>query len=655
MNHYEKGFRSQLQSIGHLVIRFWSRVIPYYIVLTCVSPAGMGGISSSQICGDFFVGLLRLIPMPRMVTTLSVTEFVGGRLFGVIAVGWLVKKDIHSQLPMQTLHYLGKDMGGRREKMKTTPLRKQNWAHHIRMVTLPIMLSLSLTVIGCAVGPDFTRPEAPMPEQWMEADAEALKRDETDYSQWWTVFDDPVLDSLIEKAYQQNLDLQIAGIRIYEARAQLGIAVGTLYPQSQAAFGDYTANRLSENTGTPIIDNQFSSLNLGFDAAWELDVWGKFRRSVESTAANLEASIAGYDDFLVSLTAETARTYIVIRTLEQRLEIARDNVRIQQRSLQIVGARFEGGDVSELDVAQAKSLLGDTQSSIPALERSLRQAKNALAILLGILPAEVDSLLAGTPQIPNVTNEVIVDIPADLLRRRPDIRLAELRVATQSPQIGIAKADLYPHFFLFGTIGWQATDASRLVGPDSSLSDLFSSKSLYYTAGPGFSWDFLNYGRIRNRVRVEDARFEQTVVSYKNTVLRAWQEVEDALVGFLRSREEAQFLLESVAASKRSVDISLLQYREGLVDFQRVLDTQRFLTLQSDRWTAVKGSVATNLVAMYKAMGGGWQIRSGKDFIAPTVREEMVQRTNWGGLLEPEQAETVSAEEDPSRWRWPDW
>jgi NodT family efflux transporter outer membrane factor (OMF) lipoprotein len=518
-----------------------------------------------------------------------------------------------------------------------------------------LMVAVSLTMIGCAVGPDFKRPEAPMPEQWLEEDAEALKRDKTDYSQWWTVFDDPVMDSLIEKAYQQNLDLQIAGIRIYEARAQLGIAVGNLYPQSQAAFGDYTVNRLSENTGTPIIDNEFSALNLGFDAAWEMDIWGKFRRSVESTAANLEASIADYDDFLVSLTAETARTYIVIRTLEQRLAIARDNVRIQERSLAIATVRFEGGDVSELDVAQAKSLLGDTQSSIPALERSLRQAKNALAILLGILPAEVDSLLAGKPEIPVATDQVIVDIPADLLRRRPDIRLAELRVATQSPQIGIAKADLYPRFFLFGTIGWQATDSRNLTGPDNSISDIFDSKSLYYTAGPGFSWDILNYGRIRNRVRVEDARFEQVVVNYKNTVLRAWQEVEDALVGFLRTREEAQFLLDSVEASRRSVEISLLQYREGLVDFQRVLDTQRFLTLQSDRWTAVKGSVTTNLVAMYKAMGGGWQIRAGQDFIAPAVRDEMAERTNWGGLLKPEQAETVSAEEDRGRWRWPDW
>ena len=539
--------------------------------------------------------------------------------------------------------------------MKIMQLPKNPWTRNTWMLFPLVMVALSLTMIGCAVGPDFKRPEAPMPEQWLEEDAEALKRDRTDYSQWWTVFDDPVLDNLIEKAYQQNVDLQIAGIRIYEARAQLGIAVGNLYPQSQAAFGDYTANRQSENTPSPVIDRDFSALNLGFDAAWEMDIWGKFRRSVESTAANLQASIAGYDDFLVSLTAETARIYIVIRTLEQRLEIARQNVSIQERSLAIVRVRFEGGDVSELDVAQARSLLGDTQASIPALERSLRQAKNALAILLGILPAEVDRLLTGAPEIPVIADQVIVDIPADLLRRRPDIRLAELQVATQSPQIGIAKADLYPRFFLFGTIGWQATDSSNLVGPDNSISDIFDSKSLYYTAGPGFSWDILNYGRIRNRVRVEDARFEQTVVNYKNTVLRAWQEVEDALVGFLRSREEEQFLLDSVEASRRSVDISLLQYREGLVDFQRVLDTQRFLTLQSDRYTAVKGSVATNLVAMYKAMGGGWQIRAGQDFIAPVVREEMAERTNWGGLLKPEQAETVSADEDRSRWRLPDW
>jgi NodT family efflux transporter outer membrane factor (OMF) lipoprotein len=385
-----------------------------------------------------------------------------------------------------------------------------------------------------------------------------------------------------------------------------------------------------------------------------VDIWGRFRRSVESTAANLEASIAAYDDVLVSLTAETARTYIVIRTLEKRLEIARENVRIQERSLAIATARFEGGDVSELDVAQARSLLGDTQASIPAFERSLRQAKNALAVLLGMLPAEVGGLLAGPREIPKVTDAVIVDIPADLLRRRPDIRLAELRVAAQSPQIGIAQTDLYPHFYLFGAIGWQATNSRNLTGPSNSLGDIFDAKSLFYKVGPGFSWDILNYGRIRNRVRVEDARFEQQVVNYKRVVLRAWQEVEDSLVGFLRSREEERCLLDSVEASRRSVDISLLQYREGIVDFQRVLDSQRFLSTQADRLTVVSGSVGTSLVGMYKAMGGGWQLRQGKEFIAPAYKQEMIERTDWGGLLEGSQVQPVAAEER-GKWRRPDW
>jgi NodT family efflux transporter outer membrane factor (OMF) lipoprotein len=516
-------------------------------------------------------------------------------------------------------------------------------------------IALTLLVAGCAVGPDYTRPEVPTPAEWMEAGAAGLKRETADYSRWWEVFADPVLDSLIEKTYQQNLDLQIAGVRIYEARAQLGIAMGSLYPQSQSAFGELSANRLSENMGSPITDRDFNALSLGFDAAWEVDIWGRFRRSVESTAANLEASIAGYDDILVSLTAETARVYIVIRTLQKRLEIARENVRIQERSLAIATARFEGGDVSELDVAQAKSLLRDTQASIPAFERSLRQAKNALAVLIGMLPAEVDGLLEGPQEIPTATDAVVVDIPADLLRRRPDIRLAELRLAAQSPQIGIAQSDLYPHFYLFGTIGWQASDARTLTGSGNSLGDIFDHKSFFYTAGPGFSWNILNYGRIRNRVRVEDARFEQLVVNYKNTVLRAWQEVEDALVGFLRSRQEERFLLESVDASKRSVDISLLQYREGIVDFQRVLDSQRFLTTQADRLAAVSGSVGTSLVGMYKAMGGGWQLREGKEFVAPVYKQEMIQRTDWGNLMDDRQVEPAAEESRSGGWRRPDW
>jgi len=516
-------------------------------------------------------------------------------------------------------------------------------------------VAIVLLLSGCTmVGPDFVKPEAPLLDEWQETQAPGLSVGQTDYSTWWSVFEDPVLDNLIEKAYQQNLSLQIAGIRIYEARAQLGIAVGNLYPQQQSAFGDLTTNKRSGSTDIPFIDTNFNELSLGFDAAWELDIWGKFRRSVQSGKANLEASVASYDDVLVTLTAEVARTYIVIRTLEKRLMIAGDNVRLQARSLRIVEAQFAGGAVSELDVAQASSLLYDTQALIPRLESSLRQAQNALAILLGVLPGDLQGMLDGPVEIPVAAEAVIVDIPNNLLRRRPDIRLAELRVAAQSPQIGIAKADLYPQFFLFGTIGWRSSDATSLVS-QSSLGDIFSYKSLFWSAGPGFSWDLFNYGRIRNSVRVEDARFQQLVVTYKNTVLSAQREVEDALVAYARSGEEEQFLKNSVTAAERSVDISLLQYREGIVDYQRVLDSQRFLATQSDRLAAVSGQVGTDLVAMYKALGGGWQIREGDDIISAENRNEMIQRTSWGGLLDPKEIELSPDEKNRRDWQWPDW
>ncbi len=536
---------------------------------------------------------------------------------------------------------------------------------------LLLWMGLAILSSGCAVGPDVVKPDAPTAEEWMvpqtpavkgEADKERMddetprmEKEPADYNEWWKVFSDPALETLVAKAHKQNLTLQIAGIRIMESRAQLGIAVGNLYPQRQAFFVEYTANRLSKNTSLPVNDRDFQSLSTGFDAAWELDLWGKYRRSVESGMANLEASIASYDDALVSLASEVARTYLVIRTLEQRLEIAQENVRIQERSLAIANARFQGGDVSELDVAQARSLLKDTEASIPALERSLRQAKNALATLLGTLPGEIDSLLEGPPRIPKVAGEVVLDVPAELLRRRPDIRLAEMRVQAQRPQIGVAKADLYPSFALAGTIGWRTTNSDGILGNENALGDIYESDSVFWAAGPTVTWNIFNYGRIRNRVRVEQARFQQLVVAYKNTVLRAHEDVENAITGFVRSREEEKFLRDSVAAAKRSVDISLLQYREGLTDFQRVLDTQRFLTTQSNRLTDVSGSVVTSLVAMYKALGGGWQIRKDTDFISPEVREEMSEETGWGGLMQSKEMEFKEPPEKWGRWRLPDW
>jgi len=509
------------------------------------------------------------------------------------------------------------------------------------------------------VGPDFVKPEAPLQKEWIEAGSAEIKTEASDYKNWWAVFNDPVLNNLVEAAYQQNLTLQISGLRILQARAQLGAVVGNLYPQLQQGRGAAGYSSISENAPNSLnADDTFWQYNAGFDAAWELDIWGKYRRAVESGVANLETSIANYDDVLVSLTAEVARTYVLLRTFEERLEIARENVKIQQDSLQIAQVRFEAGAVTELDVAQAKALLSNTQASMPRFEAGIRQAKNALAILLGKLPGEIDGMISGARLIPKTPPDVVVDIPAELMRRRPDIRLAEYQIATQSPLIGVSKAELFPAFQLFGSIG-LATSTSRNTkagGPGGSdFGDLFSSDSLEFFGGPSFTWNLFNYGRIKNRVRTEDARLQQLAVNYTDTVLRAHQEVEDSLVGFLRKQQEAGYLLDSVKASQRSVDLSMLQYKEGMVDYQRVLDTQRSLSDQQDFWTATRGEVILNLVSLYKALGGGWQIREGKDFVSKKNLEEMQKRTDWGDLLQPEAVETPAAPEQRKQWRWPDW
>jgi NodT family efflux transporter outer membrane factor (OMF) lipoprotein len=509
-----------------------------------------------------------------------------------------------------------------------------------------VMLAVALAVLsGCAVGPDYIQPQPPEMKDWIEEKDPGIRRESSDLAAWWKRFNDPVLDALIETAFRQNLSLRMAGIRILEARAQLGIAVGNQYPQLQQLRGDYAGYGLSENAANtmPGMDTGFTAANIGFDAAWELDFWGRFRRAVESGVWNLDASIAGYDDILVSLLAEVARTYVLIRTLETRLAIALENVNLQERSLQIAQVRFQGGAVTELDMAQARTLLGDTQASIPRLKTQLRQAKNGLALILGVLPGEVDPLLGGPGQIPSAPPDVHAGIPAELLRRRPDIRLAESRMAAQCSLIGVAKADLYPRFSLFGSVGLSASNAALTAAGfpgGSSLGDIRDSDSLQYHGGIGFAWDIFNYGRTRNRVRVQDARFQELVVNYKNTVLKAARETEDGLSAFLKSQEEVRFLRESAEGATRSVELSMTQYREGLVDYQRVLDTQRVQTQTQDLLTSTQGAVLLSLIATYKALGGGWESRAGKDFLPEEIKNEMRQRTDWGHLLSPAKPET---------------
>jgi NodT family efflux transporter outer membrane factor (OMF) lipoprotein len=517
------------------------------------------------------------------------------------------------------------------------------------------LLGLVLALGGCIkVGPDFTEPGAMLSEQWMQESDPRIDSTRSVNETWWTVFDDKVLDRLIDTAYRQNLPLVSAGARVLQARAQLGVAIGQFYPQTQQAFGSVDYNRRSARapfqTGGSADLLEYWQNQIGLQAAWEIDVWGRFRRAIESADAALLASVATYDDVLVSLTADVATNYVQIRTLESRLEIARENVEVQRESLNIAEIRFRGGTTSQRDVEQARTVLASTQATIPQLEAALVQTKNALSVLLGMPPNPLQELLAGSKDIPAAPPMVAVGIPAELLRRRPDIRAAELQAAAQSAQIGVAKADLYPAFSLTGNFGFLASDWS-----DYDLSDIFLAKSRAFAFGPSFQWNILNYGRIVNNVRVQDAAFQALVTNYQNAVLTAQQEVEDGLIGFLNAQRRTELLELSSAAAKRSADLAVLQYREGITDFTTVLTAEQNLLQQQDSLAVSRGDIPTNLIRTYRALGGGWEIREGQELVPAQVREAMQRRTDWGRALAPGEVERVSQQPRDVYLPGPDW
>lgn len=515
-----------------------------------------------------------------------------------------------------------------------------------------------LVLPGCTmVGPDFVKPEAPVLDQWQEADGAVLARKPAELIRWWEIFQDPVLDQLVVTAYQNNYDLKVVGLRVLEARAQLGIAVGTLYPQVQQANGGATYTRSSENAAnTAAGDLRFWKYDVGVNVGWELDFWGKFRRSIESADASLLASIAAYDNALVLLVAQVADTYITIRSAEEQLKVAHENVSIQQRSVQITEARFRGGDVGELDVLQARTQLLQTQATIPSLEIALQQAKNALSTLLGRPPGGLAELLGRPPgMIPAAPQAIVAGAPTDLLRRRPDVRQAELAAAAQSAAVGVAEADLYPSFGLSGFLGVIAADGTNTTRTGKSgVGQLLNSNSITFVGGPYFSWNILNYGRIRNNVRVQDARLQQLLESYQGTVLNAVQEVENGMVAFLRSRDQERILAETVAAAQRSLTIANTGYREGFSDFQRVLDAQSSLLRAQQSYVSARSTTVSSAIGIYKALGGGWEIRSGDGFVDEATRDTMQKRVNWGDLLQPKATEPPLKGQGGG-WPSPDW
>jgi NodT family efflux transporter outer membrane factor (OMF) lipoprotein len=486
------------------------------------------------------------------------------------------------------------------------------------------MLALLLLLAGCTtprdyvanglkVGPNYGRPPAPVAKDWVDAADIRVRKESDDLSKWWTAFKvpgnndnlepDPVLNGLICYAYNQNLTLRQAGFRVLEARAQLGITTGQFFPQVQNIQADYNRNisSLKDANRTLLANRYFSQFDLGFNLAWELDFWGRFRRAIESASKSLDASVENYDDVLVTLLGDVATNYVQMRTFEQRIVYAKKNVDIQRATLKIAEAKNQGGVVAGLDVIQARSILEQTQAEIPELEISLRQTINQLCVLLGIPPEDLRARLGTPPKelIPTAPVDVAVGIPADLLRRRPDVRRAERQAAAQSAQIGVAEADFYPHISISGTIGYSA----------AQFKDLFTSNAVTGSIGPSFQWNILNYGRILNNLRLQDATFNELVTVYQNTVLNANQEAENGLVTFLRGQERTKYQKLSVDDAEKAVTIVMAQYEAGTVDFTRVTQIQQNLVLQQDTLAQAQGEIALGLITVYKALGGGWQIR----------------------------------------------
>jgi NodT family efflux transporter outer membrane factor (OMF) lipoprotein len=501
-----------------------------------------------------------------------------------------------------------------------------------------VLLACSAAVVSACttVGPDYVQPDSPLGPDWYEAEHERYNTNAEQQVLWWKALGDPVLDGLIDLAHQQNNNLMIAGLRVLESRAQLGIAIGNKYPQSQVFAGDATALQASENAAnTTAGDLSFTQFNVGVGASWEIDFWGKFRRGIESADAAYLASVAGYDQAMILVTAQVCSTYLAVRTLEEQLRITNDNIAIQQRSFDIVDVQFQNGSTSELDVLQARTLLMSTKATLPSLQTDLYQAGHALSTLLGMPPSDLTDLLKGNSSIPEVPEELAVGLPADLLRRRPDVRQAEYLAMAQNAQVGLAKANLYPSFSLAGSVGLSAagnTDTTRTG--NSGFGALFSGDSLTYSIGPNFVWPFLNYGRLKNSVRVQDARLQQSLIAYRETVLQAAREVEDAVVALEGAVRQDELLAIAVESAKRSTEVAQLRFNEGFADYQRVLNAQQALFAQQSRYVGNHSSIASNFIALYLALGGGWELREDSDMIDAETLDTMKERTNWGDLIE---------------------
>ncbi len=458
-----------------------------------------------------------------------------------------------------------------------------------------------LAVGGClTVGPDYEPPVTETPDAWHQSVSEEYGTNSVPMSRWWTVFGDETLNGLMEEGQGGNITLQVAVERIVEARARRGITRSQAFPSidgtgTGAAVRDSEALAPMLPEGRSREDTYFS---LGVDVAWELDLWGRIRRSVESADAGLQATVEDARDTMVLLYAEIASAYLEARSVQVRIARLVANIEAQQETLQLTRDRHAAGLAPVLDVSQAQLNLSQTRSGLPPLQRRLSAALNRIAVLTGEMPGSVNDLFSDTIEVPMPPASVAVGLPAELLRRRPDVRAAERRLAAQHARIGATQAELYPTFALPGTFALQAYDAS----------DLFNAGSLSYTFGAAFRWNLFSGGRIRSQIQVEESMTRQARLGYRQTVLLAVEEVENAMVSLARERERIVALTNAVDAAEKSVALVKDLYRNGLVSFQNVLDMERSLVTQQDSLAASQGALGTSLALLYKSLGGGWDL-----------------------------------------------
>ncbi|MDF7800860.1 efflux transporter outer membrane subunit [Pontiellaceae bacterium B1224] len=466
-------------------------------------------------------------------------------------------------------------------------------------LTLPAVSGL-LLLNGCSslpsVGPDYEKPEMELPDAWHEAVQDEFKNGEPNLQTWWTVFNDDTLNGLIARASTNNLDLKTAAARVEQAAAMRGVSASQFWPEISAG-ASASAYQITEAQNYTGGDREGEMYDAGLSMAWELDLWGRVRRSVESADASLQASVEDYRDVLVVLYSNVAFSYINVRTLQERIAFAENNLTAQQKTMTLTQNRFDSGLVPALDVSQAQLNLSRTSSVIPPLKQSLIEAINRLSVLMGEMPYALYKELETVKPIPVADSVLSVGVPAELLRQRPDVRAAERELAAQTALIGSVQAELYPTLTLPGTLAVESYDGGNL----------FSSANTLYSFGPQIRWSIFNGKRIRSRVNAEKAATKAALNMYEQTVLLALEEVEDQMSAYANEKDRIQSLEVAAESAQKSVKLVTELYTSGLTDFQNVLNMEQALLDQQDQLAQSKGLISAYLVGVYKSLGGGWE------------------------------------------------